>query len=52
MDQADPQPPEVLREKIWRIIFRSDTAAGRRFDVVLLVVICLSVLTLILESVE
>jgi voltage-gated potassium channel len=40
------------REKIWRIIFLSDTRAGRIFDVVLLVLIILSVGTLTLESVD
>lgn len=41
-----------LREKIWRIIFRADTPAGRAFDVVLLVLIAASVLVVMLESVE
>jgi voltage-gated potassium channel len=42
-------PP--LRERLWRIIFLSDTRAGRLFDVVLLWLIGLSVLTVMLESV-
>jgi len=42
----------AAREKLWRIIFLSDTRAGRMFDVVLLWVIALSVLTVVLESVE
>ena len=40
------------RERLWRIIFLSDTRAGRVFDVVLLWLILLSVLTVMLESVE
>ena len=39
------------RERLWRIIFLSDTRAGRVFDVVLLWLILLSVLTVMLESV-
>ena len=47
-------PPETsaAREKLWRTIFLSDTRAGRMFDVVLLWLIALSVLTVVLESVE
>jgi voltage-gated potassium channel len=41
-----------LRERLWRIIFLSDTPAGRAFDVVLLWVIGISVLVVALESVE
>jgi voltage-gated potassium channel len=44
--------PNSLREKVWRIIFLSDTPAGKAFDVVLLVLISLSVLVVMLESVE
>ena len=40
------------REKLWRVIFLSDTRAGRTFDLVLLAFIGLSVLTLMLESVD
>jgi voltage-gated potassium channel len=47
LPQTDP-----FRERIWRIIFRSDTIAGRRFDTTLLILIGLSVLTLMLESVK
>ena len=41
-----------FREKLWRIIFRSDTPGGRRFDLALLWVIAGSVLVVMLESVE
>lgn len=47
-----PPEPNPTREKLWRIIFLSDTRAGRLFDVVLLWLIGLSVLTVVLESVE
>jgi voltage-gated potassium channel len=36
----------------YRVIFESDTRAGRTFDIVLLVAIVLSVLTVMLDSVE
>jgi len=41
-----------LREQLWRIIFLSDTPAGRGFDVALLWVIAASVLVVMLESVD
>jgi len=44
--------PGALREKLWRIIFLSDTPAGRAFDIVLLWLIGLSVLLVMIESVE
>ncbi len=46
-------PPEVSarRQQLWRIIFLSDTTAGRVFDAVLLVVIGASVVVVALESV-
>lgn len=44
--------PGQRRQQLWRIIFLSDTRAGRVFDVVLLILILLSVLTVMLESVE
>jgi voltage-gated potassium channel len=37
---------------MWRIIFLSDTPAGKAFDVVLLVLISMSVLIVMLESVD
>jgi len=40
------------REHLWRIIFLSDTRWGRVFDVTLLWLIALSVLTVMLESVD
>ncbi len=42
----------LLRESIHEIIFEADTALGKAFDVILLVAILLSVITVMLESVE
>lgn len=47
-----PPEPNARRQKLWRVIFLSDTRAGRLFDVFLLWLIGLSVLTVVLESVE
>lgn len=40
-----------MRESIYRVIFKTDTPAGKTFDVWLLVVIALSVTTVMLDSV-
>jgi len=42
---------EGLRARLFEIIFESDTPAGRRFDKALIVVILLSILVVVLESV-
>jgi voltage-gated potassium channel len=39
------------RQKLYIIIFESDTPAGKAFDVILLILILLSILTVMLESV-
>ena len=44
--------PHSLKSKVHRVIFNSDTPAGRRFDVALLYVILLSVALVMLESVQ
>ena len=44
--------PESKRDRLWRIIFLSDTRRGKAFDVVLLWLIVLSVIVVMLESVE
>ncbi len=52
---SHPHPPDDqsgLRQRLWRIIFLSDTFAGRLFDVVLLLLIALCVVVVMLESVE
>lgn len=43
---------QELREKIYSIIFGTDTPAGKGFDIVLIYVILLSVLVLMLDSVS
>ncbi len=41
-----------VRENIFRIIFGTDTPAGRRFDLALIWIILISVLVVMLESIE
>ncbi len=53
--QPDTHPEHhssPLRERVWRIIFLSDTRAGKAFDVVLLCLITCSVVVVMLESVR
>ena len=40
-----------IKSKLYEIIFESDTKAGKLFDVLLLIVIVLSILLVMLESV-
>lgn len=47
-----PWKEKTRKEKAWEIIFESDTFWGRIFDEVLLLFILLSVLTVMLESME
>jgi voltage-gated potassium channel len=49
--KSKPSPNE-FKERLWRIIFLSDTPAGRGFDIALLVLIAASVLVVMLESVK
>lgn len=42
---------EPLRQRIYRVIFKSDTIGGKRFDMALLVLILLSIISVFLESV-
>ncbi|TNF36419.1 MAG: ion transporter, partial [Gammaproteobacteria bacterium] len=44
--------PATLREKLFNIIFGTDTPAGQRFDLYLITAILLSVLAVMLDSVE
>src|SRR5688572_6586146 len=47
-----PEPSlHPARERLWRVIFLSDTRSGRIFDITLLWVIAASVLVVMLESV-
>ena len=48
----DPRPPEGWRERVHEVIFEADTRQGRIFDVVLMVSIVLSVITVSLESID
>ena len=43
---------QALRNKLYKIIFRSDTPAGKGFDVLLIVSILLSVIVVMLDSVQ
>ena len=53
MDKQEPGgQPITLRARINRIIFDFDTPAGKAFDVLVIVVILLSVLAVMLESVD
>jgi voltage-gated potassium channel len=45
-------PQRSWRERWYEIIFEADTPAGKLFDVILLIVIALSVLVVMLESVK
>lgn len=50
--QEEPVADEPLREKIWRVIFLSDTRSAQVFDIVLLILIGASVAVVMLESVQ
>lgn len=56
MNQPDPTPQDhqgnTLKDRLYRIIFLSDTPSGKMFDVVLLWMIAVSVLVVMLETVE
>lgn len=52
MNTPNPQMPESLKEKIYRIIFGTDTPAGRRFDLFLIAAILISVAAVTLDSIE
>ncbi len=41
-----------LKERVWEVIFKSDTTSGKVFDVMLLITILISILAVALESVE
>jgi len=48
----EPPDGESRREKLWRIIFQSDTPSAKGFDVALLILIGLSVLVVMVESID
>lgn len=45
------RPPDGWRARMFDVIFGTDTPAGRRFDIVLVILILLSILVVILDSV-
>lgn len=47
-----PDRSSPLREKLYFTIFESDTAAGKLFDLILIIAIALSVLVVMLDSVK
>ncbi|WP_051971704.1 ion transporter [Massilia sp. 9096] len=52
--QAPPsygKPPPGLRRRMYDVIFEADTPAGRRFDILLVGAILLSILVVVLDSV-
>ncbi len=49
---SDTPKPPTTREQLHEIIFEADTPGGKTFDIVLLWLILLSVLTVLLESVS
>lgn len=52
MNTPDELKQLPLREKLYHIIFGTDTPAGKNFDLVLILAILISVLAVILESIE
>jgi len=44
--------PQSLRERLYVIVFQTDTVAGRRFDTILLLIILASLVTVILDSID
>jgi voltage-gated potassium channel len=46
------KPPQGWRRALHRVVFESDTPAGRAFDIVVIAVIVLSVAVVIVDSVE
>ena len=45
-------PESNSKQKIYRVIFETDTSAGQRFDLFLIYAILISVLAVMLDSVE
>lgn len=48
---ADNKETNPLKEKIHEIIFEADTPLGKRFDIILMVIIVMSVIAVMLETV-
>ncbi len=47
-----PKQSQSLRRRIHEVIFEAETPAGKRFDIALLLLIVLSIVVVVLESVE
>ena len=52
MAKKIPHKTNPFKEKVHEIIFEADTSAGKWFDIVLLIFIILSVVTVMLESID
>lgn len=46
------KPPAGWRRRLYNVIFEADTRAGRNFDIALVIAILLSILVVVLDSVE
>lgn len=46
------QAPSLTKTKIYEVIFESDTPSGKWFDIALLVIILISIIVVMLESIE
>jgi voltage-gated potassium channel len=51
IERAQQYPSQPWRQRLFQTIFESDTPSGRRFDIVLLVLIVLSVVVVIVDSI-
>ncbi|MBK9253926.1 MAG: ion transporter [Saprospiraceae bacterium] len=53
LSKSDQKPEEIssLRQKMWEIIFEAETKEGKLFDVVLLIMIFLSIILVMLETI-
>lgn len=51
-DRAHEHKGNTARDRVWRIIFLSDTPMGRAFDILLLWLIGISVVVVMMESVD
>ncbi len=49
---TQPSPPQSWRERLYIIIFKADTPAGKRFDEILLLAILASLAVVMLDSVK
>lgn len=52
MESKQQSQPESIKETLNRIIFGTDTTAGRRFDLILIAAILISVVAVILDSID